>query len=287
MSMAEDKPIFISYSSKDSQFVEEILAVLRELGLAYWKAPEMIPAGSNYAREIPEVIRRCDFVLLVLSKDSQESIWVEKEIDTAINYRKRIVPVKLDKEPLNTIFKFYLNNVQMVSMGLDKERFFEEFKLSILKFVSKDKKIIEENNEFNVSDTPKKMAVRRANTLSVNKVPVECKVCGGGLELVSIGTYSCVRCGKLSYDYLQTVRNYLEKYGPTPTLIIERETGIPRKVIDYFLKQEFLEIPESSSYRLLCKKCGVSIRTGELCIRCKDEARYASSKKDNKWRSRL
>ena len=42
--------VFISYSSKDSKIVEKIVAMLKEAGISYWKAPEMIPAGSNYAQ---------------------------------------------------------------------------------------------------------------------------------------------------------------------------------------------------------------------------------------------
>lgn len=76
---------------------------------------EMIPAGSNYAREIPRAIAQCQVFLLVISSYSQESIWVEKEIDCAINDRKTIVPLKLTEDDLSDMFRFYLNNVQTIS----------------------------------------------------------------------------------------------------------------------------------------------------------------------------
>ena len=107
--------VFISYSSKDSKIVEKIVAMLKEAGISYWKAPEMIPAGSNYAREIPRAIAQCQVFLLVISSYSQESIWVEKEIDCAINDRKTIVPLKLTEDDLSDMFRFYLNNVQTIS----------------------------------------------------------------------------------------------------------------------------------------------------------------------------
>ena len=112
--MAEIKSVFISYSSKNRELVHKIVRVLEHIGVSYWKAPDMIPVGSNYAREIPRAIRECDLFLLILSKESQESVWVEKEVDSAICYKKNIVPFKIDDTPMNDTFSFYLNNVQMI-----------------------------------------------------------------------------------------------------------------------------------------------------------------------------
>ena len=112
--MAEIKSVFISYSSKNKELVHKIVRVLEHIGVSYWKAPDMIPVGSNYAREIPRAIRECDLFLLILTKESQESVWVEKEVDSAICYKKNIVPFKIDDTPMNDTFSFYLNNVQMI-----------------------------------------------------------------------------------------------------------------------------------------------------------------------------
>ena len=111
----ELKSVFISYSSKDTEIVNEVVNMLETSGISYWKAPEMIPAGSNYAKEIPRVICECNIFLLIISEDSQHSIWVEKEIDFAINNRKVIVPLKLTEGKLTDMFSFYLNNIQMVN----------------------------------------------------------------------------------------------------------------------------------------------------------------------------
>ena len=110
----EKKLVFISYSSKDADEVGEVINVLEKAGISYWKAPEMIPIGSNYAKEIPRVISECQVFLLIISEASQKSIWVEKEIDFAINNRKTIVPLNISKAPLSDVFKFYLNNVQSI-----------------------------------------------------------------------------------------------------------------------------------------------------------------------------
>ena len=54
----------------------------------------------------------------------------------------------------------------------------------------------------------------------------------------------------------------------SPT-VIAKETGVPRNVVDHFLRQEFLEIPKLAPERLSCQQCGAPIRTGYLCDKCK------------------
>lgn len=105
--MADRKSVFISYSSKDRAFVDRIVRKLEEMGIYCWQAPEHIPAGSSYAKEIPKAIRECEVFLLFLSERSQDSIWVEKETDSAISERKNIIPFQIDDAPLNETFRFY------------------------------------------------------------------------------------------------------------------------------------------------------------------------------------
>ena len=50
---------------------------------------------------------------------------------------------------------------------------------------------------------------------------------------------------------------------------IAKATGVGLKTIDYFFKQEYLEIAQNSKMLLHCKSCSAPIRTGELCDNCK------------------
>ena len=109
---------FVSHCSKDVYVVNQLVNILKACNISYWKAPEMIPAGSNYAREIPKALNSCAVVLLVLSEASQNSIWVEKEVDIALNCRKKIIPIKIDSTPLSDMYRFYLNNVQTIDISV-------------------------------------------------------------------------------------------------------------------------------------------------------------------------
>lgn len=293
------KTVFVSYSSKDKIFVNDIVDELEAMGITCWKAPEHIPAGSSYAREIPRAIANCEVFLLMLSKTSQDSIWVEKEIDNAITNRRNIIPFVLDGAPLNDAFRFYLNNIQMISYHDNKKDAMEELKgqLSLLildkeyrkddierKEEKKDTKLKEVKETIDdktqvvinkkMSINPAKGSVlakkQQSNALRVNRVPVECQYCGSRkLNNVTLGTYRCEECGRDNYDDFQTIRNYLNKAGSASALVIEKNTGVPRKIINYFFQEEYLEISDNSLATVPCASCGTPIRTGMYCDACK------------------
>jgi len=49
--------VFISYSSKEYETANIVRQTLKSNKIKCWMAPESIPAGSNYSREIPKGIR--------------------------------------------------------------------------------------------------------------------------------------------------------------------------------------------------------------------------------------
>ena len=106
--------VFISYSTKNQDYAEAALRLVKEDGISAWMAPYDIPAGSKYAHVINSAIKNCSCVLLLLSEQSQESEWVEKEIERAINYKKTIISMHIDESQLNDGFSFYLGNQQIV-----------------------------------------------------------------------------------------------------------------------------------------------------------------------------
>lgn len=311
MVVAMNKSVFISYSSKDERYIKKMTQMLEKMGITYWIAPDMIPAGSNYAREIPSAIQNCDIFLLVLSKASQQSIWVEKEIDSAIYYRKTIVPFQIDDSPMTDMFRFYLNNVQTIYCANRPKDAIEELKQrlrTLLKLTaesihnpggkkdrgesSTSKEETTEGRDSENKDAPteqeSEIAIarrKRESFLRSSGIPTACGYCGGDLEKISRGVYRCKKCGRENYDYFQTVRNFLRKYGAKPVIIIERETGVPRHVIEQFVSDEYLEIPKLEPMRLSCVKCGASIRTGTLCENCKNARPQKPARSGGSWHS--
>ncbi len=288
--------VFISYSSKDIQTVKKITQTLSEAGISYWKAPDMIPAGSNYAREIPRAIEKCQVFLLILSEASQQSIWVEKEVDCAVNDRKTIVPLNISGAKLTDVFRFYLNNVQTIPYYEDQEQAIGQLldrlgKLLGIELPCKEVKKEETEREVQLPKIEKKAGegtsrLERNNALKINQIPVICKQCGATLKQVFRGVYRCPDCGFEDYDSYQKVRNYLDKEGPRSITDIMRATGVPRATIEYFLKDERLEIPLGSPILLVCAGCGAGIRSGVFCEKCKLKNPKPDKKKemDNQYR---
>lgn len=106
------KEVFISYSSVDTVSAETVRNVLEKNGLSCWMAPRDIPGGSNYTKEIPGAIRNCKAFVLILSENAQSSHWVLKELDSAVNCGKVILPFMVEDCTLNDEFNFLLTGAQ-------------------------------------------------------------------------------------------------------------------------------------------------------------------------------
>jgi hypothetical protein len=93
--------VFISYSSKDQAFAERLHADLQSKKVRCWFAPEDLKIGEKFRMRIDEVIRVYDKLLLVLSENSVESDWVEKEVESAMEKERQqkrtmLFPIRLD-----------------------------------------------------------------------------------------------------------------------------------------------------------------------------------------------
>jgi uncharacterized protein YjbI with pentapeptide repeats len=92
---------FISYSSKDERFAKELNSELHTLGIRCWFAAEDLKIGDRFQERIEESIRLHDKLLVILSENSVNSAWVEREVQAAIEKEQRqsstvLFPVRLD-----------------------------------------------------------------------------------------------------------------------------------------------------------------------------------------------
>ena len=92
--------IFISYCHDDKAFVEKLHAALEEKGYSIWRDDHELVSGP-LERQLIDAIRAHDVVLLVLSKKSIDSQWVELELEEALDMEKDLkrdilCPITLD-----------------------------------------------------------------------------------------------------------------------------------------------------------------------------------------------
>lgn len=93
-------PLFISYSHGDGKFVERLESGLIDKGVRFWRDIHDMKAG-RLEQQIDKAIRQNPTVLLILSKHSIASDWVEHEVRTARELEKELgrdtlCPVALD-----------------------------------------------------------------------------------------------------------------------------------------------------------------------------------------------
>lgn len=95
-------PCFIGYSSEDKAFAERLHADLQQNGARCWFAPQDMKIGAKIRPTIDEAIRSHEKLLLVLSKHSLASQWIEQEVETALAWEREqegkliLFPVRLD-----------------------------------------------------------------------------------------------------------------------------------------------------------------------------------------------
>ncbi len=93
---------FISYSSDDQAFAERLYTDLCARNLHCWFAPEDLKIGDRFQERIEESIRIFDKVMIVLSKASVQSRWVEREVNAAREREDRenrtvLFPIRIDE----------------------------------------------------------------------------------------------------------------------------------------------------------------------------------------------
>ncbi len=98
---------FISYSTKDHEFAERLHGDLQNKGVRCWFARHDLSIGAKTWDAIDEAIKLRDKLLLILSKNSIGSEWVEDEVQKALaeeRDRKELVlfPVRIDDAVMKT-----------------------------------------------------------------------------------------------------------------------------------------------------------------------------------------
>jgi hypothetical protein len=97
---------FISFSTKDSRFAEKLKLDLGREGVRCWFAPEDMHIGDRIRDTIEKTIKMYDKLLVILSRNSIGSDWVEKEVETAFEEERRrnasvLFPIRIDQEVMN------------------------------------------------------------------------------------------------------------------------------------------------------------------------------------------
>lgn len=120
------KHIFVSYSSKDANVANKMVAYLESHGCTCWIAPRDIASSEDYTDQINDAIKSSQSLLLIVSEKSICSQWVKKELTTAVSYNKRIIPFKIQDVTLSGGLEFMLINLQWIDASSNMTSHFHE-----------------------------------------------------------------------------------------------------------------------------------------------------------------
>lgn len=117
---------FLSHAHVDKDKADRIFEWLRDVAaVPTWYDSVNLPPGAMIARALPDAIKDCRSLILLLSQESVKRGWVEQEYDAAINHQTqnrafRIIPVRLDDVDPPGFLQNY-SNITLGPNGLDLE----------------------------------------------------------------------------------------------------------------------------------------------------------------------
>jgi hypothetical protein len=113
--------IFLSYSRKNTDHANQLQQQLRSQDLHAWRDETNIPGASEWASVIEAAIERMDALVVIVTRESAASEWVEKECTAFLRNGKPVIPYISDPSIKSDVPK-YLSSIQYidgtVSQGL-------------------------------------------------------------------------------------------------------------------------------------------------------------------------
>ena len=113
MAPALPHEVFLSHSSEDREFVDQLANELRRHGIPVWYSRTNIIGAQQWHDEIGAALQRCDWFAVVLSPQSVDSMWVKRELLKALEPRRlqdKIIPILFqpcDYERLSWTLSFF------------------------------------------------------------------------------------------------------------------------------------------------------------------------------------
>lgn len=135
-----EKDVFLSFSSLDLDIAKDLYDKLIKNGISCWFSEETIPLGDRWEKKITEAIKSCKILILVFSKNANQSLHIEKEIGIGSKYGRFIIPIRVDNTTYNDTLEYHLSGIEHI------DAFGERYHVYYAKLLSRIKEILEENS---------------------------------------------------------------------------------------------------------------------------------------------
>lgn len=88
--------VFISYSKQNKEYARRLVNTLRDQGFDVWIDDRELRASADWWRSIVLALRNCGAFIVIMTPQSDNSDWVQREVTLALKYDKPIFPLWLD-----------------------------------------------------------------------------------------------------------------------------------------------------------------------------------------------
>jgi hypothetical protein len=116
MAGSSQKDFFISYSTQDSDISHKICRMIEDSGIKCWIAPRDVRPGKEYDLEILDGINKSNSVVVIISKNSNKSQYVKRELERAVAYNKPIYPIRIEKIKPSRMLEFFISTCQWTDL---------------------------------------------------------------------------------------------------------------------------------------------------------------------------
>lgn len=111
-----EKYIFVSYNISDIEFALAVRKTINDRGMKVVMAKYDISYDKNYSKYVDIAIKNCECFLFFLNALSQDSGLVKEEINLALKYKKKIIPICVEGFKMNSTSMLILKNIDIISV---------------------------------------------------------------------------------------------------------------------------------------------------------------------------
>ena len=113
--MSEKRKVFVSYSRADKDKVLPLVKSLEKgVGTKFWIDLEGIESTAQFEDVIVQAIMQCDILLFMLSDNSTNGKWTQREVFFAEKLGRQIVPIIIDGGEPEGWAAFHFANVNYI-----------------------------------------------------------------------------------------------------------------------------------------------------------------------------
>ena len=139
-------PVFISYSSKDEEAALTICAELESRQLNCWIAVRDVDPGENFQEAIVRAIRSAKVMVLVFTKNANNSEEIKNEVALASQRQLVVIPVRVDDVGPNDALAYALATRQWIDLFRDWKGAIDRLASRIRAIVSVESGVIPDGN---------------------------------------------------------------------------------------------------------------------------------------------